>query len=419
MESQIKQPAKNMVSIAVSLLLTSASLSVNAQNQQLEQQQVRPAVVMPKPKIEPMPPVISPKPNTKPKIQIAILLDTSGSMDGLINQTRNQLWQVVNEFSTAKRNGVAPILEVALFDYGNTKNPQDKGYIRKLNNFTTELDRVSEGLFSLTTNGGDEYCGYAIKTAVEQLQWSQSPNDIKSIFIAGNEPFTQGPIHFQEAIAAAKKKGISVNTIYAGDYKEGVNGSWKSGALIADGSYMSIDANQRVVHVEAPQDKEIAELNAKLNQTYVPYGETGKESAMRQMEQDRRTNQISGALLAKRAKTKSSTYYNNKSWDLVDAIEEGEVSVGQIAEFQEQDLPEEMHDMSVEEKKDYVIQKAEERKAIQEKIIVLGSRRAAYVAEKRKEQAAAAPTMDQALSAAIKKQAEKKSFSLEAEVKQN
>lgn len=415
MGSQTNQPTKSIISVAMSIAITTACITVNAQSQQSEQSQARPAVVMAKPKIEPMPPVISPQPKTKPKIQVAILLDTSGSMDGLINQTRNQLWQVVNEFSTAKHNGVTPILEVALFDYGNTQNPSDKGYIRKLNNFTTELDRVSEGLFSLTTNGGDEYCGYAIKTAVEQLQWSQSPNDIKSIFIAGNEPFTQGPIHYQEAIAAAKKKGISVNTIYAGSYKEGVSGSWKSGALIADGSYMSIDANQRVVHIEAPQDKEIAELNAKLNQTYVPYGGSGKESAMRQMEQDRRTNEISSALLAKRAKTKSSTYYNNKSWDLVDAVEEGEVSVGQIAELEVQDLPEEMHDMSIQEKKDYVIQKAEERKTIQEKIKVLGSRRAAFVAEKRKQQAAAAPTMDQALSAAIKKQAEKKSFSLDAE----
>ena len=43
-----------------------------------------------------------------PRIQLAIVLDTSNSMDGLIDQTRNQLWQVVNEFSSARQDGVAP-----------------------------------------------------------------------------------------------------------------------------------------------------------------------------------------------------------------------------------------------------------------------------------------------------------------------
>jgi hypothetical protein len=98
--------------------------------------------------------IIAPQPQAAPKIQLAILLDTSGSMDGLIDQTRNQLWQVVNEFSSAKRNGVTPTLEVALFEYGNDGNSRDTGFVRMLNNFTGELDKVSEGLFSLTTNGG-------------------------------------------------------------------------------------------------------------------------------------------------------------------------------------------------------------------------------------------------------------------------
>ena len=97
-----------------------------------------------------------------PRIQVAILLDTSNSMDGLIDQTRNQLWQVVNEFASARQNGVAPILEIALFEYGNDNNSRSSGYVRKLSAFTRELDQVSEGLFSLTTNGGNEYCGFAI-----------------------------------------------------------------------------------------------------------------------------------------------------------------------------------------------------------------------------------------------------------------
>ncbi len=198
-----------------------------------------------------------------PKIQLAIILDTSNSMDGLIDQTRNQLWQVVNEFSSARQNGVVPELEIALFEYGNDQNSPSAGYVRMLNSFTRELDRVSQGLFSLDTSGGSEYCGLAIETAVNQLQWSRADTDIKTIFIAGNESFAQGPVHYQQAIALASQHGISINTIHAGGHQEGIDSGWQSGAILAGGDYMSIDANQQVVHIEAPQDEKIAELNAK------------------------------------------------------------------------------------------------------------------------------------------------------------
>jgi len=120
----------------------------------------------------------------QPRIQVAILLDTSSSMNGLIDQTRNQLWSVINEFSVAKRNGQTPKLEVALFEYGNSGLSRESGYIRKLNHFTGELDLISEGLFSLQTNGGDEYCGMAVKTAVDSLQWSQSDKEITTTAFA-------------------------------------------------------------------------------------------------------------------------------------------------------------------------------------------------------------------------------------------
>ena len=126
-----------------------------------------------------------------PRIQLAILLDTSNSMDGLIDQARNQLWAAVNEFSSSTHNGIRPILEVALFEYGNSNLIGQNGYVRQVLGFTQELDQVSEALFALTTDGGSEYCGYVINEAVTELYWSDSNHDIKSIFIAGNEPFNQ------------------------------------------------------------------------------------------------------------------------------------------------------------------------------------------------------------------------------------
>jgi len=357
--------------------------------------------------------IIAPQPTTPPKIQLAILLDTSGSMDGLIDQTRNQLWQVVNEFSTAKRNGVTPTLEVALFEYGNDGNSRDTGFVRMLNNFTRELDKVSEGLFSLTTNGGSEYCGFAIKTAVMSLNWSHSDRDIKTIFIAGNEPFSQGPVNYRDALKLASQHGIAVNTIHAGDHQVGIDTGWQSGALIAGGDYMSIDTNQRTVHVIAPQDKRIAELNSKLNNTYIPYGAHGHEKSQRQMAQDQQSENISAGLLAKRARSKSSSFYSNTEWDLVDALEDGTVKEEEIAKIKESELPTEMRKMSKQEKKKYVVKKSKERKAIKEEIQKLSQSRDVYVAEKKKEQLATAPSMSDALTLAIKKQAEEKNYQFE------
>ncbi len=348
----------------------------------------------------------------QPKIQLAILLDTSNSMDGLIDQARNQLWQAVNEFAKLKRNGMTPSLEVAVYEYGNDGLSKQTGYIRQITSLTKELDQVSEALFSLTTNGGSEYCGYAIKTAATELQWSASNNDIKAIFIAGNEPFTQGPIPFEQAINEAKRKGINVHTIHAGDYHEGEQTGWKQGALLAGGTYMSIDANQQIVHVEAPQDQRIAELNSHLNKTYVPYGKQGAQKAQRQLEQDVASETVSIGLLAKRVRSKASSLYNNSNWDLVDAIEEGAVKLDAL---KADELPAEMKTMTDEKKAQYIVGKAEQRKKLKQEIATLSKDRDAYVAAQQKQAAAnTANTVNDALTTAIRDQGGKKGFVSEA-----
>src|SRR5262245_43918989 len=103
-----------------------------------------------------------PLPGNRPLVQIALLLDTSNSMDGLINQARTQLWTIVNEFSRCKRDGQVPRLQVALYEYGNDGLSPGEGFIRMVLPFTDDLDKVSEKLFCLTTNGGSEFCGQVI-----------------------------------------------------------------------------------------------------------------------------------------------------------------------------------------------------------------------------------------------------------------
>src|SRR5688572_8440016 len=149
-------------------------------------------------------PVAKTPPSTgKRRIQVALLLDTSSSMDGLIGQAKSQLWKIVNELSAAKRDGVRPELEIAVYEYGKDSLAATDGYIRLVLPLSADLDKVSEELFALTTNGGQEYCGKVIKVAADNLEWSNDPNDLKLIFIAGNEPFTQGDVDYREAIKLA------------------------------------------------------------------------------------------------------------------------------------------------------------------------------------------------------------------------
>jgi hypothetical protein len=346
----------------------------------------------------------------RPRIQLAILLDTSNSMDGLIDQTRNQLWQIVNEFTTARKGGLVPILEIALYEYGNDDLSIRSGYVRKLIGFTRELDAVSEGLYSLKTNGGSEYCGYAIKTAIDDLQWSQSNQDVKAIFIAGNESFAQGPVNYRDVAKSALAKGIYVNTIHAGSWDEGVKEEWESGALLAAGSYMNIDADQKIVHVVAPQDQKIAELNARLNETYIPYGAEGDDKIKRQIEQDAESGNVSAGLLSKRVKSKSSSLYNNATWDLVDALEEGQIDEMELSKIDENELPKLMKGLSGRQKLEYVRDKTQERKLIKERISELSKARSAYVKKVKKEQAATTTGVGDALTQIVKKQAKHKSF---------
>ena len=345
-----------------------------------------------------------------PKIQLAILLDTSNSMDGLIDQARNQLWQVVNEFSKANYDGVTPELEVAVYEYGNDGLSSLQGYTRQVIALTKDLDRVSEALFSLTTNGGSEYCGYAIQASVNELQWSDSGKDIKTIFIAGNEAFTQGHVSYKEAITHAKRAGITVNTIHAGDYDEGVQTGWQAGAMLAGGDFMSIDHNQKTVHIVAPQDKEIAALNEKLNETYVPYGDKGNAGITRQMAQDENSNNVSLGMLAKRAKTKASSFYDNSEWDLVDAMEKNKLDVSRLEEAA---LPSALKDLDQDERQAYVAEKAEQRKQIKEQIASLAEARDEFVEKKKREMAETEESLDDALISAVKAEAKKKNYTFQ------
>ncbi|OUV13467.1 MAG: hypothetical protein CBC46_06995 [Verrucomicrobiaceae bacterium TMED86] len=344
------------------------------------------------------------------KVQIAILLDTSGSMSGLIEQTKTQLWKVVNTFISAKQNGQVPFVEVALYEYGNDLISKDVNFVRQIQPLTRDLDQISQDLFSLTTNGGSEFCGAVISSAINELKWDDNPKVYKAIFVAGNEPFTQGPVDPQEACRAAIGKGVIVNTIHCGSEEQGISGGWKSGALLADGSYLVINQNAAVVHIEAPQDAKLVQLGESLNKTYIGFGRHAQNKAAMQSVQDEnaRKKQKSGAAV-NRAVTKASLNYDNSSWDLVDACQ---IKDFDWTKLKKEELPKEMQELDLEGRKKYVAQKQLERKNIQKEIKRLTSARNEFVAKKRTEMAAKneESTLDVAVTNTVREQASKKGY---------
>jgi hypothetical protein len=318
-----------------------------------------------------------------PRVQVALLLDTSNSMDGLINQARTQLWRIVNEFANLKLAGKTPALEVALYEYGNDGLPAAEGFIRLVVPFTSDLDKISEALFALKTYGGQEFCGRVIDCATRQLTWSTGPRDLRAIFIAGNEPFTQGDFDYRKACQAAAAKAVTVSTIFCGPREEGIQTSWEQGAKLADGSYLNIDQNQVAVDLPAPQDKDLAKLSEELNRTYLAYGDAKarKEAASRQVAQDANAAQSAVSSAASRAGFKASNLYRNAGWDLIDAVQEGKVKLDDLTVEQ---LPEELQKLPPADRKTLVEKKMQERQAIQTKIQTLSADRNTYLAGQRR-----------------------------------
>ncbi|MFG0325700.1 MAG: VWA domain-containing protein [Phycisphaerales bacterium JB037] len=337
----------------------------------------------------------------RPVVQLAILLDTSGSMSGLIEQAKTQLWSIVNELALTERHGVTPVLEVALYEYGKSSLSAEEGWVRQILPLTRDLDAVSAELFQLQTNGGDEYCGWVIQDASRELAWNDSGDSLKMIVIAGNEPFTQGEVDYKSSVPEAIARGIIVNTIFCGSAEEGINTGWADGAKLGDGEYTSIDHNAAVPHIDAPQDDELSRLSTELNTTYLAYGDEGEEARMRQTAQDANAAGAAPAVAAERAQTKASTLYSNTRWDLVDAIREGVVKLG---ELKDEDLPAPMRDMSIEEQREYVEQAAGRRAEIQARIKELSAARANYIAAERAK-ISGATTLGEALLGAIRDQA--------------
>jgi len=345
-----------------------------------------------------------------PVIDLAICLDVSGSMSGLIDAARAKLWAIVNDLALAEPT---PRLRVALLTFGHKTYPEDNGWVRVDSDLTEDLDKISERLFALKTNGGTELVARVVRASLDELGWSKAEGSLKLIIVAGNESADQDKqFRYQDVCKRAIESGCMVNAIYCGNPNDDIAPGWKDVALHADGHFHCIDQNRGTVTIATPFDAKIAELSTALNATYIPLGGAGRKGWANQRAQDENAKKLGSAVEAQRARSKAGKLYRC-SWCLVDSYRADEIDLEKI---EPEDLPEEYRGKSKDELKKIIEAKFEERKGLQEKIAKLNKERVAFVnAEMKKNELSDDKAFDRAVRDAIRAQAKSKGYAFKEE----
>jgi hypothetical protein len=340
-------------------------------------------------------------------IELAICLDTSGSMDGLINSARQKLWTIVNDLAKADPT---PRLRVALLSYGNDGHNAENGWVKVETPFTEDLDTVSQMLFGLTTNGGTELVGRVVQTSLQELDWHPSAGTLRMIFVAGNESADQDEQVAVRAICKeATERGIDVSSIYCvyGDDDSEVRPGWRELATWGNGEFAMIDQNNGTVVIATPYDQTLIELSGELNETYIPFGAAGQAGCANQAAQDANAVQLNSANAASRAATKAGKLYSC-AWDLVDATRNGEVD---LAKVDEEDLPEDMRALTYAQRVARVDAMQQRRTKLQSRINELDRRRQTLLTKELARQATTnVGSFDLAIRSAIRTRAEAVGF---------
>ncbi len=201
------------------------------------------------------------KPTAPPTVQLALLIDLSGSMDGLLTQAQTQLWQLLNYTHRFQYAGQPPQVEVAVLTYGN-ESGADNGHIELISDFTRDIDAVADRLFVLQAIGSVEYCGLALQRALDSLSWRKEAR-FRGLFIVGNEGFDQGPVDFRQSCRQADSLGIIVNTIYCGAHDRGIGEGWSAGASAGGGRYTHMEQDIDLDRLRTPYDQKLVELYLK------------------------------------------------------------------------------------------------------------------------------------------------------------
>lgn len=348
------------------------------------------------------------------KVEVVFVLDTTGSMGGLIQGAKENIWSIASSMAQAKPTPELHMGLVAFRDRGDD-------YVTRVVDLSTDLDSMYAKLMDFQAAGGGdapESVNQALYDAVHRVSWSQDPDSYKVIFLVGDAPPHMDypdDVKYPETLKAAAARGIVVNTIQAGGDPT-TRQEWQRIAALNQGEYFQVAQTGGALAVTTPFDEKIAALSRKLDDTRLFYGDAEKqrELAGKVAAADKLHAEGSTGTQAKRALFNSSAAgAKNLLGDneLVDAVASGRVDLNAVAAAE---LPAPLRQMSKDEQVKVIKEKADERARLNAEIAELGKQRGAYVDADLKTRPGSADSLDDKIYNAVKTQAAKKGLSYSA-----
>src|SRR6266496_2545914 len=340
----------------------------------------------------------------KPHIEVCFVLDTTGSMGGLIEGAKQKIWSIASEMISAKPT---PELKLGLIGY------RDRGdeYVVKSFELTDDIDSIYGHLRDFKAEGGGdepESVNEALAEAIEKMPWSQDRKVLKIIFLVGDAPphldYADGP-KYPELCRIAAKKDLIINTVHCGNMAE-TTPIWREIAKLSEGRYAAIAQSGGMVAVATPMDSELAELNRKLGATMVAYGDV---SAQRIVVSKQAASESAPASVAADRLSFNSRYGRvvQGEGELLDSLSRGKMKLESIRKDQ---LPKDWQALDALALKAEIEKKQKARVELQSRIQKLSQERDDFLIQERKRLAAKgkSDSFDEKVAQTIRDQAARK-----------
>lgn len=316
----------------------------------------------------------------RPVIDVVFVLDTTGSMSGLIAGAKQKIWSIANAIATARRT---PTIRIGLVAYRDRKDD----YVTKKSALTTDLDAVYGDLMKLEAGGGGdrpESVNQALHEAVTAMEWSDEERALKLIYLVGDAPPHMDypdDVKFADSCKTAAGAGIIVNTIQCGNGQD-TTPIWQEIARRAEGEYFAIAQSGGMTSVATPFDERLAELSRQLDGTLVAYGRRDDRQALRAKLalSESIADEADGEALAERASFKAGFAGDDSltggGKELVRDFAEGRA---RLEELKNEELPKELRDKTAEERKAFLEAKGAEREKLRDEIRALSKKRDTFI----------------------------------------
>ena len=346
----------------------------------------------------------APTPQSKPRIEVCFVLDTTGSMGGLIEGAKQKIWSIANEMISAQPT---PELKLGLIGY------RDRGdeYVVKSFSLTDDIDAIYGHLREFQAGGGGdapESVNEALAEAIHKMPWTSDSKVLKIIFLVGDAPphmdYPNGP-KYPDLCREAAKKDLIINTIQCGEMAE-TKPIWQEIAKLSEGSYVGISQSGNVAVISTPMDKELSRLNERIGATLIPYGDSKLQAEVHA--------KYAVAASAPVAAMADRLTYNSKTGkavqgrgELVDALNDKTVKLDEIDQKQ---LPAELQKLDRSELQKRIAKTRDERADLQKQIVEVSKKREAYIQSENKRLAAEGKgdAFDQKVTETLHAQAAKK-----------